>query len=433
MPGMWTLASLKCTNCSEEFYGNLSAGYGLLYPGLLRKGSGELHQTVENNWYTELMCEAYQNREGTEVEFSKEQNDDLSNPILLNCIDINYIHCINKLLNAQYYLEECPDRDLIVLVPAILEWMVPDSVDGTWVIDLSLEEGRGWYDYIAEIIHSEIDSFNTCSLSIGFPFPHPEDYNITEFTSVERFPIDEWEERLNDPTITFIWRGADSSARRLWSSWIHSGGLRRKARGYLNLLDNKFGEPTLALREQRNNIIETARLLREIVPNVNCGVAGVGTSYDFPDWMADIRFDTPCETEEQRLCGRYAESHIVVGAHGSHLALPSAHAGAVVQVIDIAKRGNMLTDLILHTAGRKETLFRYRVLPATVSNKIVAHEVISVLLHGRRLQSQVEHRWRGHDLSARDIGDTRQSQKELFEFSASMNNKRGFPLPHQRK
>jgi len=167
------------------------------------------------------------------------------------------------------------------------------------------------------------------------------------------------------------------------------------------------------------------------VPNLNCGVAGVGTSYEFPDWIADIRFDAPSKAEERQLCERYAKSHVVVGAHGSHLALPSAHAGATVQVINAAKRDNMLTDLILHPAGQKETLFRYRVLPAVVSNKIVAHEVVSVLLYGRRLQSQVERQWRGHNLSIEDVDDTRQAQRELFEDSMTLMDNRGFPLPHQ--
>jgi hypothetical protein len=415
IPGMLMLADLACPDCEREFYGNLAAGQGLLNPAVVDKETGTVTPFGEENWFTNILKDGYANRQREDITVERSEPESLTDPILLNCLDMNYIHSVGKLLNADYYCQHTPDRDLIVLIPAFLEWMVPDAVDAVWTADISLRNGQHWNDALAEQIHDAVERFDSCSLSLAFLFPDPDEYAIERFTGVEPFPLSEWADRLDEPTVTFIWRGGDSSARRLWCSWIRAERLTQKARGYLNRVDNKFGSPRLGLREQRRNIIQTARTLRTMVPEVDCAVAGVGTEYTFPEWMDDIRFERPDEDQERQLCRQYAKSHVVAGVHGSHMALPSAHAGGLVQVIPPAKRGNMTTDLLFQGGEFRETLLRHRILPTTVSTTTVAREISAVLLGWSRRMLRLDSELFDHEASFEQLSEIKSEERRITE------------------
>lgn len=427
IPGMLMLAELACPDCGREFYGNLAAGQGLLNPAVLDKKTGSVTPFVEENWFTSILRDGYADRQRSDISLQQSEPDALADPILLDCLDLNYIHSVGKLLNADYYYQNHPERDLIALVPEFLEWMVPEAVDATWVVDVSLRDGQRWDDALAEQIHAEVERFESCSLSTAFLFPDPEEYDIEWFTGVEPFPLPEWANRLEDPTVTFVWRGGDSSARRLWCSWIHGGGIGRKARGYLNLVDNKFGNPRLGLREQRRNIVQTARQLRTMVADVDCAIAGLGTEYSFPDWMADLRFERPDADQERQLCRQYAKSHVVAGVHGSHMALPSAHAGGLVQLIPPAKRGNMTTDLLFQGGEFRETLLRTRILPTTVSTTTVAREIAAVLLDWPRTKFRLDREWFRHGTSFDELNKIKAEERRLREATASATEEGHIP------
>ena len=76
----------------------------------------------------------------------------------LNCLDTLYGHGLLKLLNAQHYLEQCPEMELVVLVPHYLRWMVPEGVAEVWTLDLPVRRGVEWNDWVAQKIRQEFDS-----------------------------------------------------------------------------------------------------------------------------------------------------------------------------------------------------------------------------------------------------------------------------------
>jgi len=153
IPGMRMLAELACGECGREYFADLAAGHGIFYAAILETDTGTVHAPVEN-WFTDLLEDSYERRTSDPVGFDTEQSDSLSDPILLNCLDVNYIHSVNKLLNAQRYSDE--DRDLVVLVPEFLRWMVPREVDVVWTVDVSLSGGRRWNDWLGARIREEI-------------------------------------------------------------------------------------------------------------------------------------------------------------------------------------------------------------------------------------------------------------------------------------
>jgi len=391
IPGMRMLADLTCPDCDREYYGDLASGHGIFYPALLERDTGTVHADVDG-WFADLLQETYRNRVDESVSFETTSEGQVSNPVLLNCLDVNYLHHVNKLLNAGRC--EDGDRDLIVLVPESLRWMVPDGVAGVWTVDLPPTGSGTWNERLAGQIHEEVSRFDRCALSVAHPHPHPNVYDIAAFTGVDPFSISAWTDRLAEPTVTFVWRGATggSSPRRLWASVPESPRWRQKLRGTINLAAHRLGSQRIAIREQRRNIVAAASELRSLIPSVDCAVAGVGTEGSFPDWFTDVRYEHPDRTAEVSLCERYAESHVVVGVHGSHMGLPSAHAGAVVEVMPESKRGNFIGDMVCRPADQRESLLRYRTVSASAPVMTIAREVASVLVHLPSRWLRMQHR-----------------------------------------
>ena len=379
IPGMRNLADLKCLHCGREFYGDLPAGHGLYYPMLLEPDTGKVHDPHGVPWFADWLRRSYAKRSNRQMPFSVEERKPIKRAVLLNCLDTLYGHCLLKLLNAQYYLDHKSGMDLIVLVPRFLRWLVPEGVAAIWTVDLPLYRGIEWNDWLADKLHKRIAVLDDCWLSVAFSHPHPEDFNIERFTHIIPFPIDKWEERLDQrPTVTFIWR-----EDRLWK--IEQLSLLQRVRPRLAHSGIKLSGENAYVKRQNRYMVKLAENLRLAFPKLDFAVVGIGKIGHFPDWITDLRRMTLDESTERAWCERYACSHIVIGIHGSSMLLPSAHAGAVVELIPPKHWGNLLQDLLFHPDDLRETMFRCRILPIATSVRDVALTVISLLRDHRSL------------------------------------------------
>lgn len=369
IPGMRNLADLSCPACRREFYGDLPAGQALYSPQLIDRESGEVCDPNEVRWFADWLRESYARRTDVPLPFSVREHKKLcGRAVLLNCLDTLYGHSLLKLLNAQYYLERRSDIDLIVMIPGCLEWMVPDGVAQTWVVGLPLREGTRWSDWLAGEIKRRIAKLEECYLSLAISHPHPADYDIERFTRVPAFPVGEWEARLRQPAVTFIWR-----EDRLWS------GPRAHAEGRLSKLKRRLTRAEDLLSKQAGRVTALAEELRERWPELDFAVAGLGQPGGLPSWISDLRRPAVGAADERVWCERYASSHIVVGVHGSNMLLPSAHAGSVVDLMPEDRWGNVLQDLLLRPGDGRELLFRYRMLPALTPPGTLARVLDSML------------------------------------------------------
>jgi hypothetical protein len=360
IPGMRNLADLRCPKCGGEFYGDLLAGQALYTPLLLDKHTGNVYDPHNVKWLADWLRNSYANRSNEPLGFVEEEFRPVRNPLLLNCLDTLYGHCLLKLLNAQYYLDQRPDLDLVVLVPRCLRWMVPDGVAAIWTVDLPLRRGTEWNDWLAAELHRRVEAFTNCWLSVAYSHPHPKYISIERFTRVQPFPVAEWYERLNKPTVTFIWR-----EDRLWTAAKPQARLRRLAKR----LRAKVGlsDPSDPYGDQTQQVILLATQLRQAFPALNFAVVGLGKPGSMPAWINDLRTTAIDDKAEKTWCERYARSHVVIGVHGSNMLLPSAHAGATVELMLPERWGNMIQDLLMPDLDSRETLFRYRVVPLSVT------------------------------------------------------------------
>jgi hypothetical protein len=366
---MRNLADLRCLQCGREFYGDLRAGQALYTPMLLEKETGAVHDDYGVGWFADWLREAYASRTNEPLTFTVKERATLTRPVvLLNCLDTLYGHALLKLLNAQYYLDHCPDVDVIVMVQPFLEWMIPDGVAQAWVIDLALRRGTEWNDWLASEVKKRIEAFASARLSIALSHPHPDDFQIERFTRTTPFPLDEWAIRLERPMVTFIWRDD-----RLWQAAIEPD---TKLAGKIK---RRFNRPAHSISEQYARVQLLADTLKEEWPEIDFAVAGIGEPGGLLTGIRDMRRTELSAKVEREWCERYAASHMVIGVHGSNMLLPSAHAGGCVELIGSERWGNFSQDILFRPADSREMFFRYRFVPDATTPKTLAQLLSSIL------------------------------------------------------
>jgi hypothetical protein len=384
MPGMRALAELRCATCRSEFYGDLRTGQALYTPMLLDRETGAVHDAHGVEWFAGWLRDSYARRADVPLPFEVRESRPVTRPVvLLNCLDTLYGHSLLKLLNAQHYLDRRPDFDLVVMVASPLAWMVPDGPAQTWVVGLPLRRGAEWNDWLAREVRRRVEAFESVSLSVALSHPRPGDYDIERFTRVSPFPLGEWGARLVGPRVTFAWRDD-----RRWAA--PHAPVPRPRRRWLPRAPEP--QPPIPTAGQASLVSELAEKVRAVSPTLDFTVTGLAegaAAGDFPAWVEDLRRREIDEEVERLWCRRYAESHVVVGVHGSNMLLPSGHAGSVVELIGPERWGNFTQDILFRRSDDcREMFFRYRFLAGTASAREVA-ELISSLLRGREAFRQL--------------------------------------------
>ena len=377
--GMRNLANFRCANCGSEFYGDLPSGQALYTPVLLDKKTGASFGGENAGWFAAWLAESYKNRSDEKIGFEIRKFSNAGEKvILLNCLDTLYGHSLLKLLNAQFYLDHKPEYGLIVIAPPFLEWLLPDKIAEAWIVDMPLKRGTQWNDRLADEIKKRTEIFDEVFLSVAFSHPINADFDIERFSKVAPFPLEKFAGVEKNPVVTFIWR-----EDRLWESE------HKTAANNFQKIKRRFANVENKLDNQTGKIIEFAERLREKFPQIDFAVAGLGTTNEFPNWIADFRLTKLNEKAERAWCERYAKSHIVVGVHGSNMLLPSAHAGGVIELLEENRQGNFLQDILFRGSDAREMFFRYRFAPHSTSpeNLVNLVEIILKYEDFRRLMS----------------------------------------------
>jgi hypothetical protein len=375
MPGMRTLAELRCPACRGEYFADLPSGFGLLYPCLLDKRTGEVHDPNNAPWHAAQLKQSYRGRTDSPVGFEVESFKPVRRPLVLNALDVFYGHAVQKLLNAQHELDRQPEWDLVIVVPRYLRWMVPDGAAEVWTVDLPLKRGAEWNDWLAAEFRRRIGSAAEAALSLGFICPHPADFDIERFTGIRPFDQQDWVSGRCRPVVTFIWRDD-----RTWpdpGSMRHVGWFAAKAG--LRLKATKQLTRSAIAAAQRRQVVRLASLLRRTYPQLDFAVAGPARPGGLPQWIEDLRCASITAEQEREWCRRYARSHMVIGIHGSNLVLPSAHAGSVIELVPPDRWGALGTTVYPPSTDPKPVTYRYLFIPAAIGPRELAHVAATML------------------------------------------------------
>lgn len=384
MPGMRPLAALTCPECGGSFFCDFPTGDAWYGMSLIDRDTGQVFAD-RDDFMTTWLRRSYANPTKEVVDVDVDQRREIEHPAVLNCLDALFGHSLLKLLSAQHFIEE-ETVDLIVIVPRILSWCVPEGVAAVWEVDVPMKRGFQWNEFLAGKFSELLEQYELVDICQVPPHPSPETFDIHRFTGVEPFRIEQWVEP--ERRVTFVWREdrfwAPHPPAAIVKDWLGRTGWSGLGS---NVVVAAVGEMMDGVGRiiQRRRIRQVARDLRDRYPDMEFVVAGIGTSGAFPSWIDDQRVDSPDSSEEQALCEYYSRSHVVVGVHGSNMLLPSAHAGAVVDLMPSRRWGNMGQDLIIRRSDARRTMMGYHLLPLATPAATVAKVVGSILESGAGL------------------------------------------------
>ncbi len=346
-----------CQGCGAEIIEDLRVGHAVNYPYQIElKKSLIFGKDIAKEWLGLPLYNSLVSPNDKNLKISKEIFKTYQRVIILNCIDFLYGHCLLKLLNAEKYLENFSDYGLIVIVPKLLRWMVPQEVAEVWTVDISLKESHDYYPSFHQFVVTELERFS--EIYVSRAHSHPSQFDISKFTGVAKHNFEQEEIQ-----ITFIWR-----EDRTWNS-----SLTQKVLKKLNL-------SYLALILQNWRVQSLFRQIQSAIPSASLTVAGLGKTTEFPAWIEDCRVNKFDEKAEREACQLYAASRLVIGIHGSNMLMPSGHAGMTIDLMPSDRWRNFAQDILYQETDPRLASFRYRYLPLRTKIADIAYIASSLII-----------------------------------------------------
>ena len=349
--GIHVLAQFHCAECGGSFFGDLPLSQALMTPYIVNKELTKIYghpRALE--WFGRPLLRSLQHPSQAVVDVTIEKFRTAEHALLLNSIDYLYGHCLLKLLNVEHFLNRQEGEGLIVLVPQFLRWLVPRGVAEIWSVNIPLSLANQYFPSLDTNIKKELQRF--ASVKIAQTHPHPRVRHIQAYTNVPTHDFSRSSYR-----ITFVWRDD-----RVW-------GRNETLSRIIHAIP--WANAFLLLRQ--NLVVRRLfSILRKHFPEAQFTVAGLGRRTKFPEWILDERVGQFSDSAEVQQCRVFSESRLVIGAHGSHMLLPSAHAGITVDLMPPSRWGNLAQDIIFQEQDVRMGAFRFRFLPMSLSMKDLA-------------------------------------------------------------
>lgn len=366
-PGIHILADCICDSCKFGYLHDFPIGHSLFYPTVFGKENSYDYSKESFDWFHKALINAYKSKNNQVIIIEKIIYKDYKRIIILNCLDYLYGHVLLKLFNAQLYLEKYYDLGLVIILPKNFKWLIPEGVAEIWLVDIKLSEAREWFVKLDTFIKHELLRFDRVFLSLAYSHPDFSTINISKFTKVEKFNIDNFGK--NPITITFI-----SREDRFW--------VNSKFELYLFYFLKKLKllrfTKLYFVTKQNRKISRLFNILKKEYPKIKFYVVGIGKGGKFPISIIDKRVKIVLEKNEVEWCKIYSESSVVIGIHGSNMLLPSALAGGVIEILPESRLGNITQDIASYYCGNF-LLYLCRFVHEFVKPRGIAAIVISMI------------------------------------------------------
>jgi hypothetical protein len=380
---------------------------GLIYATVIRGSDGNRVDDMPfQNWYISSLSIAFRNKNRENVEIKKTINSKARKQklLLLNTVDSTYGHSVFNLFNLDYYRLK-KEYHLILLVQTELLWMVPEGVDEVWEVRIPFSKAGSWSESLSAEVDKEMRRFEEAFLCMAFPQPSDEGVRIEDYTRIRPFPLNEWDQRLQKPTITFIWR-----TDRFWKPVLPK------------ILDNRYTRKLFprTIKGIRGSlqfkwILKFASELRKKAPGMDFAVAGMDTDKrKLPEWIKDFRHSVHSDEMARKLCERYAESHLVIGCNGSSLVLPSCHAGAVMNIVPHHGWSVSVGSFVFRYTSIADTFYRYCLVHSETSIERMVKIAVQILRDRSMIELIAGKPWNDHDAGL-PAGEWARFRKGIFE------------------
>jgi hypothetical protein len=357
--GMMPGVRCRCAACGRRFLAHLHIGFGDAGDFLVDEDSGEIHTTLTQDWYITDLTAAVRSLGRTPNPVRTISRRPLgADVVIANCLDPTYGHCVRRLYSIDEYRQKGFAGSIVAIVPAFLEWQVPEDVDEIWSVDapsyqchLDNAHLAAKYDELAA---------RAAQLRYGhIAYAHTID--ISRYVRATPFAAT-GHDSVSPPRLTLNWR-----EDRCWT-----------ARGAAS---------ADAVAEQCRLYTLLLETLRQHVPDLDATVTGYGQSGSFPSWVQDLRLTQHEAAMERRWAERYAVSHLVFGMHGSNMNIPAALARGAMEIVEPKHWYSIgVSWQWINRISAWDAVGRYRQMPLSAS---VSDIVSAALIHLRRLQNGV--------------------------------------------
>jgi hypothetical protein len=360
-PGIHVLGAYNCASCNAEFERDLPIGFANDHPLAVDRSNKNFYNTTNApDWLTGPFLSNYHNRTDENVSVERIVYKECDEVIILNCLDFLYGHVILKLYNAQHYLDNYPDKGLIIIAPKMYSWMIPEGIAEYWEVSMGIGKLQRWYNRFDEFVQEQLPRYKESFLGRGYSHPEFTKIDISRYIDVKPFLIERYTELPLH--ITFV-----SRQDRLWFRSIPAKFVYRVLRK-LGLKDS-FGY--YYVRVQDRMMKQSMLRIRDEFPDATFSVVGLGKPVFESDLADDLRTMKMSREVELRWCEAYGKSHFVVGVHGSNMLLPTAFSAGCINILPRDKNGNIVQDVSVKYDNRLQ-LFLYRFVDEFASPDVVA-------------------------------------------------------------
>jgi len=395
IPGQWTLAKIDDPESGRSYWTDLPYGVGLIAPMFLDPASGEVSRPAGGRWYSDVTAHAWRNRSDTPIQIRRVVRRKARHACLVNCLNPHWGDAVSLLLRISQLRSS--GLDVIILATENLAWLVPDEVAEIWLVQGGLGLATQWSINLALQIKEMVQETESCYVPCIFQPAQVSSQELRQFSRVQPFPCEEWHQRLAEKAVvTFAWR-----SDRSWSTNPEITGFFHTRLGrsrYLRPVRDWWiaRQAASALRDQNERVAVLYQKLLRNVPHLDFGVIGhAGAGGVLPSGIVDMRSEKINAEIEKRWCERAASSHVLVGVHGSHMLLPSGHAGATIELLPRDRLGNILQDLLFTCEDHREAVFRCRLLPLDTPAELIAEVTQSILSNYQWAHASFHHELQG--------------------------------------
>lgn len=370
VPGIYWLAQCSCNKCNTNFLQSLPIGHMLDYPLAVGKDTQKLYPDDWNMyWQSEPFLRSVVNFRNDDVSIRKVVYAQRQKVIILNTLDYLYGHTLLKLYNALHYLDNRQDLGLIIIIPRIFEWMIPRGCAEAWIVDLGLSKLRDSYAAIDGFVAEECHRFDEIYASRAYSHPDFTSIDIERLTGVQPFNVAEFYQ--HKPFFTFVLREDRWWLKNRLSEVAYRAARKFKIDGIVR---------KIIVRNQDALVRRTIRRILRDIPEAEFGITGLGKGGSLATWASDKRSMKITTDLEREWCQMYARSHVVIGAHGSNMLLPTAHSAGCVEILMEERNRNIIQDLSVRYNDRRQ-LFFYRFVDQFASPGSVAAKVVAIYRH----------------------------------------------------
>lgn len=364
--GMRVLISVVCSACEKTFFTDMPTGHGLYYEIFYSLETKELFsKSKKGKWFASALKNCVEQRISRPFTITGSKRREQL--LIIPAIDSYYGHSLLRTLTYQYYRDNYPEMDILLIVQDNLKWLLKDSDAMIMSVETRGRHSDRWIENIDEKIWEIAEQYNEVFLSTEYEHIY-KSINMEEMTGIPVFDMKNIDER-KEIIVGFIWR-----EDRLW---IKNDNMHTKLKAADRIMNTSLSD--IFLLEQRNKIIELFKNIRKHI-KCKCYITGMGNKLRFPDFIEDRRFNTLDDGIERELLRIYSNSDIIIGLHGSSMLLPSAYSAMTIDLMPSYKWSNFNEDLIVRSSNIRDAMFRYRLLSANTPIRDLSECVISMVL-----------------------------------------------------